>query len=207
MALPRCKSIPAPRFSAKNPRLNAALTGVPRTIAIANTGRYDAKGVTTIFSSALPVDASCSSDYGSVLPAGSSCTITITPGPMPPSAPLVQTSTPPALLFVGENTNALTATIHILSHGSVYQAGYVFTLDDSMTRTASVGGKVLALSAEPDEESWGPNGLIPGLPYGDGRAVTRAIVDSSRINPRQQKRVPAAPEAAIRIGICRAWAS
>lgn len=163
-------------LSANNPGLNAALTGAMRTITITNTGLYDAKGLTATVSPALPPGSSFATNCGSVLSAGSSCQVTVAPGLTPTAAPLTA-PVPSTLRVTGENTNASITDIHILSYGSVYQAGYVFNLDDSTAPTASVGGKVLALSPESNGESWGPDGTTTGIPFGDSRATTQAIVD------------------------------
>lgn len=163
-------------LSANDPGLNAALTGVMRTITITNTGLYDTKGLTATVSPALPPGSSFATNCASVLPAGSSCQVTVAPGLTPTAAPLTA-SVPSTLRVAGENTNASITDIHILSYGSVYQAGYVFKLDDSTAPTASVGGKVLALSPESNGENWGPDGPTDSVPLGDGRATTQAIVN------------------------------
>ncbi|MGJ7526828.1 hypothetical protein [Variovorax sp. GB1P17] len=169
-------SIAALALSANNPTLNAALTGTSRKITITNTGLYDAKGLTATVSPALPPGSSFATNCGGVLPAGSSCEVTVAPGLAPTAAPLTA-PVPSTLRVTGENTNASITDIHILSYGSVYQAGYVFNLVDTTTPTASVGGKVLALSPESNGERWGPDGPTDGVPYGDGRATTQAIVN------------------------------
>lgn len=163
-------------LSVNNTSLNPALTGSPRTITVTNTGLYDAKTVTSSVSPALPVDASFSSDCGQVLPAGSSCQVTFTPGAVPTAAALDATPISATLLVTGENTTATTANVRILGYGSVYQGGHVYSLDDSTPQTSSVGGKVLALSAESAGEAWGPDGVISIENSTDGRAATQAIV-------------------------------
>mgnify|MGYP003583388753 CR=1 FL=1 len=163
-------------LSANNLRLNAALTGAMRTITITNTGLHDAKGLTAAVSPALPAGASYSTNCGGVLPSGGSCQVTVSPGLTPTAAALVVAPAPSTLRVAGDNTNLSITDIHILSYGSVYQAGYVFNLDDTTAPTGSVGGKVLALSPASNGEIWGPDGSTTGVPYGDGRATTQALV-------------------------------
>jgi hypothetical protein len=57
----------------------------------------------------------------------------------------------------GTNTNTLSLSIELLSYGSVYQAGYVFAVDDTTPNTGSIGGKVAALA---DQAPISPNGII-----------------------------------------------
>lgn len=173
-------------LSANNPGLNAALTGVMRTITITNTGLYETKGLTVTASPPLPPGSSFGTNCDSVVPAGSSCQVTVAPGLTPTAAPLTA-PVPSTLRVAGENTTVSAVDIHILSYGSLYQAGYVFALDDTTTSTGSVGGKVLALSAEPGVQIWGPDGSISGAPYGDGRAATRVIVDMFPDQPSAAK--------------------
>ena len=163
-------------LSVSDPGLNSALTGASRKIIITNTGLYDAKGLTAAVSPALPPGSSFATNCGGVLPAGSSCQVTVAPGATPTSAPLV-TAQPSTLHVVGDNTNSSSTDIRILSYGSVYQAGYVFSLDDTTAPTASVGGKVLALLSESNGEKWGPDGPTDSVPYGDSRATTQAVAD------------------------------
>ncbi|MFH0128783.1 hypothetical protein ACGLHS_01155 [Variovorax sp. VaC1] len=169
-----------------NPGLNSALTGVARKITITNTGLYDAKGLKTA-SSTLPLATSISSNCNGVLPAGSSCQVMVTPGATPTTAPLAMAPTPVKLLVSGDNTNTSSIDIHILSYGSVYQAGYVFALDDTTVSTTSVGGKTLALSPASNGEIWGPDGPTTGIPYGEGRATTRAVADLFQGQPSAAK--------------------
>ncbi|MNX74985.1 hypothetical protein D3C86_1064430 [compost metagenome] len=162
-------------LSVSDPGLNPALMGASRKVTITNTGLYDAKGLTATVSPALPPGASFATNCGGVLPAGSSCDVTVTPGATPTSAPL-NTAQPSTLRVAGDNTNSSSTDIRILSYGSVYQAGYVFNLDDTTAPTASVGGKVLALLPESNGEKWGPDGPTDSVPYGDSRATTQALV-------------------------------
>ena len=129
-------------LSVNNTGLNAALTGHPRQITFTNTGVIAATNVTYSASPALPSGTSISpASCGNVQP-GATCTLTITPG-------ATATSTPVTLTVQGSNTNTLTPAINVLTYGSTYETGFVFSIDDTYAdfpESVSVGGKVAALS-------------------------------------------------------------
>jgi len=158
-------------LSVNNPGLNAALTGHPRQITITNsdatataynvtfTAQNVAPANPTIASNATP-NTSC----GDIAPLGT-CILTITPTGTTASATPYNTSpTPITLAISGDNTNTLTPTVNILTYGSVYEDGYVYSIDDSYANYplgVSVGGKVAALTnqaaASPGGVIWGSN--------------------------------------------------
>ncbi|MDF1684556.1 MAG: hypothetical protein P1U36_07830 [Legionellaceae bacterium] len=141
-------------LSVKNPGLNAALTGTPREIQITNSGPATATDVNYVIAPPLPDDASIApSSCGDIAP-GKTCTLTIEPGATAVSSTLYTRSS---------NSSALSLPLNILSYGSEYQSGYVFSIDDTVTPiTASVGGKVAALSNQvpfwPLGRIWSSNG-------------------------------------------------
>lgn len=141
-------------LSINNLGLNAALTGTPRQITITNTGSAAATSVTYSPSPALPSGTTISpASCGTIAPSAS-CVLTITPGGTP-SAPSGNTSpTPITLSISGTNTNTLTPTLNILTYGSVYQSGYVYSVDDTTSNTNSIGGKVAGLTNVSNSNQW-----------------------------------------------------
>lgn len=142
-------------LSVNNPSLNAALTGTPREIKITNSGPDTATNVNYIISPALPDDASITPSSCGNIASGGTCTLTITPGATAVSATLTTLS---------PTANQLSVPLNILSYGSIYQSGYVFAIDDSVTPiTESVNGKVAALQNQaafwPLGVIWSSNGM------------------------------------------------
>lgn len=150
-------------LSVNDTSTNLALTGHARQVTIHNTSTTTtATNVTyttqnlapanpTILSNATP-NTAC----GNIAPLGT-CVLTITPTSSTPSAtPYDLAPTPITLTIAGSNTNTLTLSVNILAYGSVYQSGYVYSIDDSTVNTGSVGGKVAALT---DQKPAYPNGI------------------------------------------------
>ena len=48
----------------------------------------------------------------------------------------------------------------VLSHGCIYQQGFLFSIDDTTPNTASIGGKVAALSDQSAAIFWASNGIF-----------------------------------------------
>ncbi|QNK66820.1 hypothetical protein [Variovorax sp. PAMC26660] len=156
--------------------MNAALTGTPRTITITNSGTYEAKAVTYTVSPALPSGTTITPSACGPITSGGTCVLTVTPGATPSAAPTDIAPVPIVLSIQGENTDPIATAVSILAYGSVYQGGYVYSLDDSTGTTTSAGGKVLALSLASAGEIWGPDGALLVENFIDGRAATQAIV-------------------------------
>ncbi len=139
---------------------NAALTGNPRKITITNTGSNVAANVTYSASPSLPFDTSISPISCATVPPNGTCVFTITPGSNASASPGNTNPTPITLSISGDNTNTLAPEINILSYGSVYQGGYIYSVDDNYVdhpETGSIGGKVLTLG---DQAPPFPNGIV-----------------------------------------------
>jgi hypothetical protein len=141
--------------------LNAALTGVPRQITLTNNGSSQAVNVSIAYP-VWPTGTTASSTCGSILAAAQSCTITITPGSSATSNCSVGIAPAPGTITVAAD-NAPTSTVDavVLSYGCIYQAGFIFSIDDSTAATDSIGGKVIALSDQVQSGSgiiWSTNG-------------------------------------------------
>lgn len=153
-------------LSVKNTATNAALTGHPRTITITNRGIYAASNVTYTLSPALPVGTIITPATCGTIASLSSCILTISPGATASATPGDITPTAITLTIKGDNTNTLNPTLNILTYGSVYQSGYIFSIDDSTPKTASIGGKVAALVDQaptfPDGIMWGEENVVVG---------------------------------------------
>lgn len=122
------------------------LTGHARVFTVTNTGTATALAVIYARSPASPAwpNGTNPSSNCTTLAPGASCTITITPGNTPSAAPGDLAAVPITLSVGGSNTNLLTPTVQVLTHGSVYQGGYVFGIDDTTPPTGNIGGKVAA---------------------------------------------------------------
>jgi hypothetical protein len=148
---------PSLALSVNDTGLNAALTGTPRLIIITNSGSSPATNVTYSPSPALPSGTTISPSSCGSIAASDTCTLTITPGSTPSSAPGDTGPTPITLSISGTNTNTLTPTLNILTYGSVYQGGYVYAVNDTTPNTGSIGGTVVS---QTDQAPIFPNGAI-----------------------------------------------
>lgn len=145
-------------LSVNNPTLNPALTGNPRQIHIKNDGTAPAVNVNFLpydpksnQGKTLPSDITILSHQCKYIAVGESCTLTIKPG---------KHATPPSginLSIQGENTEAVIVTFHVLTYGSKYQSGILFSVNDTNPSTPSIGG--LVAQATPQKRSW-PLGII-----------------------------------------------
>ncbi|MBU3618628.1 DUF1566 domain-containing protein [Polynucleobacter sp. JS-Fieb-80-E5] len=167
--------------------LALATSGTPRIVIVTNTGQVSASTVNFSANPVLPYGTTSASTCGGTLTAGSSCTITITPGSAASASASAGTAAVPSTLAIsGSNTNSLDANIYVLTYGSIYQSGYIFSIDDSPSATNNIGGKVLALSSQPTSSYWSTtDNNIPGITETDtspcnganhGRCDTTQIV-------------------------------
>jgi hypothetical protein len=121
-------------------------SGNPREISVTNTGSIAAVNVHYSPSPALPsgtviTPATC----GAIAPFGT-CALTITPGATPSATPGDIAPTPITLSIAGDNVSTSSLTLNIVTYGSVYQAGFIYSIDDTTATTGSIGGKVAALN-------------------------------------------------------------
>lgn len=123
--------------------LALAVGGNSRSITVTNVSPFVADNVTYSTSPALPagtviVPASC----GTMAPSAT-CAITIVPGIVPSAAVGDTSPTPVTLSISGNNTNIISPTLQVVTHGSVIQGGYLFAIDDTTPASASIGGSVV----------------------------------------------------------------
>jgi len=144
-------------------------SGLARIITITNTGSNSAINL-VVTPPAWPSGTTNTTTCGSILAAGNSCTITVTPGATATSDgtnPCSSGTAPvPGVVQVGAvNSNIVSTNVLILSYGCIYQGGYVYAFDDTTSNTASVGGKVVSTS---DQASPFPNGIVWSSNGGNG---------------------------------------
>lgn len=134
------------------------VSGNARSLTVTNTGSAPALSVIySVNSAPLGTITTTVSDCSTLAP-GAVCTITVTPGATA-SATAGNTSPVPITFNVGGvNTNIVSASVHVLEFGSVYQSGYVFAFDDTTPATGSVGGKVVARTDASPGLIWSSNG-------------------------------------------------
>ncbi|WP_439517178.1 hypothetical protein [Hydrogenophaga sp.] len=144
-------------LSVSTSALALAVSGLGRTITVTNTGADAATALALVTTPALPAGSIVSSNTCSALAAGASCLLTITPGATASAAAGDTSPVPVTVRITGSNTNTVTTDVSVLDHGSVYQAGYVFSLDDTTPPTASVGGRVAALNDSSPGVPWAVN--------------------------------------------------
>lgn len=151
-------------------------SGSARIITITNSGGHAATNVAVV-APTWPSGTTHTTTCDGTLSAGSSCTITITPGATATSDgtdPCTSGTAPvPGVVqATADNASTVSTNIVVLGYGCVYQDGYVFALDDSTPITESVGGKVAALEDHEDTIVWGSNNadaasvsydMIPGI--------------------------------------------
>ena len=133
-------------------------SGRARTITVTNTGSNAASNLSISYPT-WPSGTTASSDCGASLAAGSSCTITITPGNTATSNGTSACTTgvaptPQTISIHADNATAASSTAVILGYGCIYQGGYVYALDDTTSVSSSVGGKVAGLTNVSDSNQW-----------------------------------------------------
>lgn len=148
-------------LSVKGLTLNSFASGAPRVITITNTGDAPATGL-SVNTPTWPTGTTSSSTCSNVLPAGGSCTITITPGAVATSgagnSPCTSGVVPiPGIISVtasnavqSSNTNVV-----VLGYGCIYQGGFVYAMTETADPSLSVGGNVVSTT----DQAGGANGF------------------------------------------------
>ncbi|WP_419420512.1 hypothetical protein ACNVED_04215 [Legionella sp. D16C41] len=136
-------------------------SGLARIITIINTGSNPAVNL-SLTTPNWPLGTTSLTNCGSTLAAGSSCTITVTPGATATSngtSPCSDGTAPvPGVIEISaDNTTTVSSNVVVLNYGCIYQGGYVYAFDDTTPDTSSVGGKVIITS---DQASPYPNGIV-----------------------------------------------
>jgi hypothetical protein len=173
------ESVDTLALSVNDTGTNAALTGTPRTLTITNTGSVTATSLTVNFPS-WPSGTTASATCGSSLAPSASCTITITPGATPSAAPADTNPTPLTINVGGANTNSLAPTVQILTYGSVYRKGYIYSIDDTTSSSGSIGGKVMSLADNAITAPWNNGSFVVtgAQSLTDGETNTATIISA-----------------------------
>lgn len=193
-------SVNCPSSSACVPK-NDALTGMPRIITITNTGSADATNV-SVNASGLPSDTSVSPSSCGTIAAGGTCEITVTPGATASSNAsnvLCTSGVQPSgsVSVAADGGLSVSVDTYVLSYGCIYQGGFIYSVDDTIT-TGSIGGKTAAVTDTiPGQTSpiintpdWGGHGTDIGFalyetsPQGanDGSLNSAAIISALTTN-------------------------
>jgi hypothetical protein len=133
-------------------------SGAARSFSVTNNGSYPAIDL-TFDSSLLPTGTTVSSNCGTTINAGATCTVLVTPGATPSNdasnnpcsigtAPIAQ-----PLIINSFNGTLISVNVTVLTYGCIYQQGYVFAFDDTNTSSFYVGGKVIALTDQANGNS------------------------------------------------------
>lgn len=139
-------------------------SGVARTITVTNTGSNATSNLSISYPT-WPSGTTASSDCGTSLAAGATCTITITPGNTATSDGTNACTTgvappiPQTISISADNASTVSSTAVILGYGCIYQGGYVYALDDTSAVSSSVGGKVATTSNQATPIIWSSNSL------------------------------------------------
>ena len=168
-------------LSVNHPQLNEALTGQARKIIIKNNGTSPITKVHYKISPALPSGTTIIPEECGDIAVGAACELTVTPGIEASGKPLEE-ATPSVLSISGDNTNEVSAEIRVLSYGLIFNGGYVFSIDDSVSE-GSVHGKVLALDDVTAQDSpmiWGAEMLSHSeecIAYQNGYCNSNAFLE------------------------------
>lgn len=164
--------------------LALAASGTPRILIVTNTGQNSTSSLNFTANPALPTGTVQATTCSASLAPGSSCTVTITPGSTASASASAGTAAVPSTLTIGgSNTNSLDANIYVLTYGSIYQAGYIFSIDDSTSALSNIGGKVLALSDQSASSQWSATrNNVPGITETDATPCDGAYDGSCNTN-------------------------
>lgn len=152
-----------------------ALTGNPRVIRITNQGSTAATNLQVgIGANPLPLGTTISNNTCTgTLNVNDTCTITITPGSNASlNALSVACNTAPGTEAVpsivsisADNAPTTDINVYVLNFACIYQAGYVFAIDDSTASKPSIGGKLAALVDQSTATQWGPQIEVGGINF------------------------------------------
>lgn len=147
-----------------------------RQITITNTGSIAANNVIVSYP-AWPAGTTSNSTCGSTLAAGSSCTITIEPGPAATSNCATGIAAVGDTIAVSAD-DASTAQIDVavLTHGCVHQGGYLAVIDDTTPITGSIGGLIAATTDTSTPLEWSNLFMSAATSTVDGLMNTAIIV-------------------------------
>lgn len=145
-------------------------SGTPRVFTIQNTGPETAMGVACPTSPSGSIASITCTGCGTIL-SGGVCTATITPSATPSAAVADTSATPITLTIQGTNTNTLSRSVNVLTYGSFYQAGWLFSIIETANTSLSIGGTV---ASEEDNAAQSTTEYSPS-----GAATTTAMYSAT----------------------------
>jgi hypothetical protein len=158
--------------------LALAAAGISRQIAITNTGSVTATNVMVTYPT-WPVGTVASTNCGSTLTAGSSCTITIAPGAVATSnCGTGSAPTSDVIDVVADNASTTSVGVQVLTYGCMYQSGFLATIDDTTPATSSIGGSIAAAVEFAMPLEWGGGGTMVGSSSTTDGAANTATISS-----------------------------
>lgn len=124
-------------------RMGVNTSGHPRTFIITNTGSQPANHIACPKTESDSIEKITCNGCDRLMPS-ERCTIKITPSTIPSSDIANTQANPISLIIQGDNTNALTADVYVLTYGNFYQSGYLYSIIETIDPTQSIGGSVIA---------------------------------------------------------------
>lgn len=141
--------------------------GTPRALTLENTGTGDASNIVCPINLPAPISdatVNCSACQPN-LPAGKSCSITISPGATSSGFTdgTLTEPMPSQLVISGANTNIVTSDILILTYGNFFKGGYIYAIDDTAPVNQNIaGGKVVTVANATSVLRWSPTMTFVG---------------------------------------------
>lgn len=183
-------------LSIKSPEADPALTGKARIIQIENTGLIPFNNV-QVSTTRFPDGTSITNNTCTgTLNTGDTCDITITPGGTaspdrranPCTTPPGTVPMPTVVTVSADDVPITKVDVLILGYGCIYEGGFLFSVDDSTSNTRSIGGKVAALTDEPNIlYQWsGINNITQANSISDGLSNTLALANPPDQYPAMQ---------------------
>lgn len=137
------------------PSIGLAVSGSPRLTTLSNTGALPIEQL-TLTADGLPAGTTFFHNCPDRLEPGASCGLELRPGDQPSAAPGDTAARPATVRVSSASAPPAALPVSVITHGSVYQGGYVFAIDDSTPIGGSIGGKVAGLTDLPGQHNWSP---------------------------------------------------
>lgn len=148
------------------PALGLAVSGSARLSTLSNTGALPIEQL-TLTATGLPNGTTLLHNCPGQLAPQASCTVMLLPGDQPSASPGDNTARPATVRVSSVSVPPATLPVSVVTHGSAYQGGYVFAIDDSTPISGSIGGKVVGLTDLPGLHNWSPAPGVVGVGGGD----------------------------------------
>jgi hypothetical protein len=155
---------PFTSLSASVNTLGAKISGNSRTITITNVGSETASSVVYSPAPALPSGTTITPANCGDMAAAATCVLTVNPGATASALAYDRDSSPIGVVVNGSNTlKNLNVDLSIVTDASVYQKGYIFSIDDTTATTGSIGGRAAQFDRQGlNPTVWGSDGISGG---------------------------------------------